>query len=128
MTTLTSVDKITDSFPQPTVTAIHGEPTYETLTELARSLKANAASIDTELGGGDLGHLALTVSTADYATFAPGTPFDEPDNPGPMYIAGNEPKTGPVMIEEEREHREELRMWNLFQNTDKALKLSLIHI
>jgi hypothetical protein len=105
MTTLTSVDKITESFPQPTVTAILGEPSYEALTELTRSLKANAASVNAERGGGDLGHLALTVSDIDYATLAPGTPFDAPDNPGPVYIAGGG-LTGPAMIEEEREHRE----------------------
>ena len=125
MTTLTSVDKITESFPQPTVTAIIGEPTFESSTELTRSLKANAASAGTELGGGELGHLALTVSDVEYETLAPNTPFAAPANPGPVYIAAAN-LTGPVMLEQEREHKELLRIWNLYQNTDKALKRQLL--
>ena len=125
MTSLTSVDKITDSFPHPTVTSIVGEPSYETLNALLRMIKANAASVNTELGGGNLGHLALTVSTITYSQLAPTTPFVVPFNPGPVYIAAAN-LTGPQMIEGERAHREALRIWNLYKNTDKAIKRQVI--
>ena len=90
MTSLTSTESILNAFPYQTIPKIVGTPTYETITESIALLKANAASIQTELGGGRLGFLALTVSPAVYATLS-ATAFAVPANPGPFPppLAGN---------------------------------------
>jgi hypothetical protein len=54
---------------------------YQTITLVANDLKANASCINSELGGGDLGHLALTVPTTVYTTLS-NVPFVTPVNPG----------------------------------------------
>lgn len=81
-----TVDKVLESFPIQQITPIVGEPNYETINELARNLKTNAASIVSERGGGILGHLALVVPPAAYLTMSNGAPFDIPANPGPLFI------------------------------------------
>jgi hypothetical protein len=48
---------------------------------IANDLKANASCINSGLGGGAYGHLALTVPTAVYATLS-NTPFVIPVNLG----------------------------------------------
>jgi hypothetical protein len=48
-----TVESLIEGFPNPTIQPIVGEPTsYETITAVARQLKTNAASVQTELGGG----------------------------------------------------------------------------
>ena len=78
---MSTVDKIIDSFPFPTLPNITGEPDYETLSELHTKLNANAASVQTNLGGGTLGHLWLTLKPEVYSTLT-NTPFQPPENPG----------------------------------------------
>lgn len=123
MTTLTSVDKVLEAFPIQSIVKIHGEPNYESINNLARALKTNAASISTHLGGGNLGHLALCVTPEVYATLSP-TPFAPPQNPGPIY---NPPAgTGAVIAAAERLFNERSRQFHLYNNTDKALKRQLL--
>ena len=68
-----------DSFPVTALTRISGLPTYESIKIANDELSANAASVHTELGGGLLGFLAITVSPAIYATVSP-TAFTVPTN------------------------------------------------
>jgi hypothetical protein len=65
-----SIDKIVDGFPHhPNIAPIVGIPTYESIAELNLQLKANAASVQSNLGDGQLlGLLALTVSPAVFNT------------------------------------------------------------
>jgi hypothetical protein len=61
-----------------------GKPTYKTITYVARQLKANATSVQTKLGGGcTLGHLAIMMSPAIYATLS-AIPFVNSSNPGTL--------------------------------------------
>jgi hypothetical protein len=53
------------------IPAIEGPPSYETIMDTTCLLNANAASIHSELGGGNYGHLALTISVASYTNSAP---------------------------------------------------------
>ena len=123
MTTLTSVDKVMEAFPIQTIPRINGEPTYDSINTLAQVLKANAASIPTHLGGAQLGHLTLCVTPEVYATLSP-TPFPQPMNPGPVF---NPPAaTTAVVSAAERLFHERARQYNLYTNTDKALKRQLI--
>ena len=66
---------------------INGEPTYKSLKRLKTELRANASSVDTDLGGGDHGYLGLVLSDAEYARISP-TPaaFVAPNFPGALVI------------------------------------------
>jgi hypothetical protein len=125
MTSLTSVDKILQSFPLQDVPPLVGEPTFDSINSLHRILKANAASVPSALGGGVLGHLALVIPPTEYATLCP-TPFTTPINPGPTPVHAIAGATAAQLAAEDRLHTESLRIWNLYQNTDKALKRQLL--
>lgn len=57
---------IQDNFPQRSVEKIHGEPNYATLHQLNKTLRANASSVPSTLGGGAHGLLGLLLPAADY--------------------------------------------------------------
>lgn len=119
-----SVDSLLEGFPHTTVPPILGQPSYETITNVLRLLNSNAASVQSELGGGQLGHLGLTVSPAVYATLS-ADPFVVPPNPGPT---GTVPAhaTAPQITETHRAHQELLRIWRKANNVDMAIKHQLI--
>jgi hypothetical protein len=68
-----TVEDIIASFPHPILPTVQGEPYYQTIHDIRKSLQANSRAIDTHLGGGTLGHLGLIVSDASYAMIAPET-------------------------------------------------------
>ena len=74
-------------FTHQTLPRINGVPDYNSITLVANDLKANAACIASELGGGALGHLALTVPTAVYTTLS-NTASVVPVNPAICGIQG----------------------------------------
>jgi hypothetical protein len=120
----TSVKKLVKSFPHPHIPAIEGPPNYETITEVTRLLNANAASIYSELGGGNYGHLALNISAASYATLSP-IPFIAPANPGTTPVIPPL-ATATIIGQTVREHDESLRLWSQYHNVNAALKQQLI--
>ena len=65
-----STEKIVDSFPNPTIQPIIGKPTYESIRRVHLKLNANAASIQSHLGNGRLGLLALTVTPVVFNTLS----------------------------------------------------------
>ena len=75
---------ITINFPYPTLTKIHGRPTYLGLRKIENEITANASSVHSDLGGGMHGHLGLVKSDADYAKVAPGTAYHFPTQPDPL--------------------------------------------
>jgi hypothetical protein len=64
------------SFPHPVLPTVQGEPDYQTIHAIRKSLQENLRASDTHLGGGTLGHLGLIVSDASYAIIAPATDTD----------------------------------------------------
>jgi hypothetical protein len=68
-----TVEYVIASFPHPVLPTVQGEPDYQTIHAIRKSLQANSRAIDTHLGGGTLGHLGLIVSDATYAMIAPAT-------------------------------------------------------
>jgi hypothetical protein len=66
-----TVQDVIASFPHPILQTVQGEPDYQTIHAIRKSLQANSRPIDTHLGGGTLGHLGLIVSDASYAMIAP---------------------------------------------------------
>jgi hypothetical protein len=68
-----TVEEVIASFPHPVLPTVQGEPNYQTIHAIPKSLQANSRAIDTHLGGGTLGHLGLIISDASYAMIAPAT-------------------------------------------------------
>ena len=62
MTSTSSVNYKDSYFEHPVLTAIYGEPTYETLHHLKNEHKANASSLPTTLGGGNHGYLIMILT------------------------------------------------------------------
>jgi hypothetical protein len=122
---LTSVDKILAFFPEQTIPTIVGEPTYDSVSDLAAAIKSNAAAVLSAQGGGQLGHLILTVTPQAYLALSGNVPYQVPVNPGPFYVPGPN-LTGPQMLAEERVFNAALAEYNLYQNTDRALKQQII--
>ena len=72
--TSTTVNKIVEGFPFLTFAHIDGQPTHEIIDEVNYYLNANALSVQSGLGGGEHGHLALTILPAILDTLSV-TPF-----------------------------------------------------
>jgi hypothetical protein len=121
----TSVESFIESFPHPIIPPIEGLPTYESITDITRLLNTNAASIHSELGDGQLGHLALTISPAVYATLL-AIPFVAPPNPGPVPVLVPNVGTTAQIQGIIRNHKESLRLWREYNHVDAALKQQLI--
>jgi hypothetical protein len=68
-----TVEDVNEFFPHPIIPTVQGEPDYQTIHAIQKSLQGNLREIDTHLGGGTLGHLELIVSDASYAMIAPAT-------------------------------------------------------
>ena len=76
----------TTHFQHPTLDKIHGQPTLDTILKLIRQLKINAQNVQTNLGGGQLGYLALVLPTTSYNTIPNARAFVRPRDPGPFIV------------------------------------------
>ena len=107
-------------FKYKTPNGINGEPTYKSLKRLKTELRANASSVDTDLGGGDHGYLGLVLSDAEYARISP-TPaaFVAPNFPGALVI---DPAFTAMQAVQAREtHNEAVALYRECKNVEKAL-------
>jgi hypothetical protein len=68
-----TVEDVMGSFPHPVLPTFQGEPDYQTIHATRKFLQANSRAIDTQLGGGTLGHLGLIISDASYVIISPTT-------------------------------------------------------
>ena len=118
------VDRIVDGFPHPTINPVLVMPTFATIADTNLQLNANAASVHSNLGNGQLGLLSLTVTLVLYQNLA-ATVFISPTNPGPTPIIPTG-ATGPQIAWLEEEHTEATRSWKEYMATDKALKQQLL--
>ena len=83
----------------------------------------NAASIPTELGGGNHGFLGLVVTPQKYTTLT-GHIFTPHMNPGTFPTFPQNP-TQPIIAQILAIHKEALRVWRLQQSIIKCLKNQL---
>ena len=120
----TTIEKIVQGFPHPTVVPINGVPTFETLAALNLQLNANAASVQSNLGDGLLGLLFLTVSPEEYNALS-NTAFIPPVNPGPTPAIPNA-ATDHQISAIVRQHTHDTNSFNEYLATDKALKQQVI--
>jgi hypothetical protein len=68
-----TVNDVLASFPHPILPTVEGEPDYQTIHATRKFLQSNSRVIDTQLGGGTLGHLGLIMSDAAYSKITPPT-------------------------------------------------------
>ena len=87
MTSTANVDYTKTNFEYPVLTKITTKPDYASLLIIKDELKANAASVQCDLGGGQNGYLGLVLTAAEYR-FVTRIPFVRPAHPG------NVPPTG----------------------------------
>ena len=87
------VEGVLADFPAPILPKIGGELTIEPLKDLHILVSGNVASVESNLGGGEHGHLTLTITAEKYLAQM-GYKFLPPHNPGnyPPTI-GNRPRT-----------------------------------
>ena len=122
--TANTAEKILESFPHPTIVPIIGQPTHETIDQAHLKLNANAASVHSHRGNGQLGLLYLTVQP-DACNTLSDAPFDPPVNPGqhPFIPEGS---AGPQAASMWQEHEDRFNEFLTYDQTDKALKSLLI--
>ena len=115
-----NIDYASLYFKYKTPSPVTGEPTYKSLKRLKTELRANASSVDTDLGGGDHGYLGLVLSDVEYARIQP-TPaaFVAPNFPGALVI---DPASSAVQAVQAREsHAEDIALYRECKNVEKAL-------
>ena len=116
----TNIDYATLYFKYPAPTPINGEPPNKTLKRLKQELRANALSIETDLGGGNHGYLGLFISDLEYAKIIP-TParFEAPTWPGTLVI--NPTATAVEAVHAKEAHHEQARLFRECKNVEKVL-------
>ena len=80
------IDYATSYFKYKTPTPIRREATNKALKRLQTELQANASSIETDLGGGNHGYLALVLTDEEYASIPNTQPFVVPTYPPLLVI------------------------------------------
>ena len=118
------IDNIVDAFPYPVISQIQGPPSFATIKDIHIKLNANAASIHSNLGDGNLGYIYLTVTNEVYNTLS-DVSFIEPANPGMLPVI---PTTASVRQANDIQmnFKENRRIFNEYTMTDKALKQQLL--
>ena len=79
------MSSVTDNFEYPVLTKVHGPLNYDNLKVLIDETSANAASVQSDLGGGANSHLGLVKTALEY-THVNVTPYVRHVNPAPLNI------------------------------------------
>jgi hypothetical protein len=126
-----TVEDVIASLPNPVFTTVQGEPDYQTIHAIRKSLQANSRAIGTHLGGGTLGHLGLIVSDASYAMIAPAT------DAGPtLWISQQAPGRAPANTDGTTAHisaarhvwEEDVQTYRTYTSVQQALKKQIISV
>ena len=115
----TRIDYAATYFPHSSPTKIRGEPTYKSFKKLKNELRANASSVDSDLGGGDHGYLGLILSENEYQRICPQHPFEAPAFPGKLVIPRGTDTVDALNLREE--HRNGVAQYRECREVEKAL-------
>jgi hypothetical protein len=126
-----TVEYIIASFPHPVLPTVQGEPDYQTIHAIRKSLQANSRAIDTHLGGGTLGHLGLIVSDSSYAMIAPATDagttlWINPHPPG--RALANTDGTSAQISAARHVWEEDVQTYRTYTSVQQALKKQIISV
>ena len=114
-----AVDYALSYFKYKTPTPIQGTPTNKTLKRLKQELRANASSVESDLGGGDHGYLGLILSSVEYAAVC-DTPFDAATFPSSFTIPTGMDQVAALNTREV--HKEQKRNYYECKNVEKELQ------
>ena len=113
-----NIDYVHTYFKYPTPTPINGEPTNKSLKRLKNELRANASSVDSDLGGGDHGYLGLVLTDIEYSNVS-ATAFVAPPFPRTLTIPVATTAVQALQLRET--HKEEARIYRECKNIERAL-------
>ena len=118
-----SIETITNGFPNPpnSIPRIRGKPTRQTLDDMLDPLIANAASVQTNLGGGKYGYAAICMSPARYNAIPNTIPFITPLSPGD-YIIDTSIKNAAHREERYHEYTLRLQKYKTYDRVEQACK------
>ena len=116
-----AIDYAAAYFKYKTPTYIQGMPTNKTLKRLKTELRANASSVESDLGGGDHGYLGLVLSATEYANITPSPPpFIPPEYPAALDIPAGTTQVQAFQLKEA--HKEAKKLYYECKNVEKALQ------
>jgi hypothetical protein len=126
-----TVEDVIASFPHPILPTVQGEPDYQTIHAIRKSLQANPRAIDTHLGGGTLGYLGLIVSDSSYDMIAPATDYGPtlwviPTAPG--RAPSNTHGTSAQIIAARHIREEDVQTYRTYTSVQQALKKQIISV
>ena len=100
---------------------MQGEPSQKSINKIEKLTIENAASVHSNLGGGNLGYLGLVTKPSKYLIISGGVTFTEHPNPPtlPTIPAGS---TQPQIAAITSRHQEEKRLYKEQESLKKALK------
>ena len=122
MTLDSHVNYVDTYFEFKTLSKIHGDPSYESIKRIKDELKANAAAVSSELGGGTHGHLGLVLSQEEYARLS-DTPYERPPHPGQLRIPLGTPQHESTRLRSE--HKERTKLFRETTDLEKALRYQI---
>lgn len=112
-------------FEYKELSKIHSQPDIDSLLRIFRQLKRNAQKVQTILGGGQLGQLALVLTTASYDSITNSNPFTRPVLVGTFTPSINRVSAA-ELAHERAAHEETVRVYNECQAVEQALRNQLI--
>ena len=115
-----NIDYAASYFKYKKATPIQGTPTNKSIKRLKTELRANASSVETDLGGGDHGYLGLILTDVEYARITPAPPpFIAPGFPANLIIPAQATQVEAMELREN--HKESKRLFYECKNVEKAL-------
>ena len=110
-------------FEFPTLTKIHGEPTFDSIKKLHNEIKSNSQSVQSNLGGGQYGHLGLVLNVQQYRLIS-NAPFIRSAHPGALVIPPN--TTNHMSQTMQEQHAEAPLVFSEVNNVEKTLRQQII--
>jgi hypothetical protein len=123
MPSYSPIDYATPYFPTLVIPKIVGQPNFENLRTLKKALKANAASVQSDLGGGLYGHLGLVLDDATYYRLTQNH-YVAPVHPGQLVIPDQTALHEAVRRRDE--HNDNIRLFRETIDVKNALMKQII--
>ena len=114
-----SGSRVEDMFEFPVLTRILGPLNYRVLNAMRDELKSNAASVDSDLGGGANGHLGLVLTAQQYTVVSATTPYVRHVMPTEPNIPSNMPQHAAIRLRDD--FKEAKRVFKEMLSVEKAL-------
>ena len=111
-------------FEHKTLDKIHGEPSATSLQKLFRQLGRNARGVNSNLGGGQYGHLFMILTPQEWNQLPGTAPVFPPQDPGDFALPGV--VTASQIAVAQKNHDEEKKKYHKFQALKRILCNQLV--